>query len=409
MNGVRVLVTYGWCRTAYAVCERLARSGFRVSACGDSALSMTRVSRYVETFDRVPDPFGSPGLYAHAIAEVIRRRNISLVIPAHEDFVPLQEFRHVLPPGVIVAGPPIDEGREVLDKWNLFRRARLAGVPTPATLAPASVEEADDALASVSLPAVLKPRRGNGAKGIVIVRDAVRGAAAYRNLVQQFQLDAGNLPLIQEYLDGVQMGCCFIAIDGEVKARFVERYVRCKQAGFGTSVLREPAASPEIENLTARLARELRWTGIGHLDFILGPDGEPYLLELNPRFWGALNLAIQNGFDFPAALASLALTGAVDLRCFVPRQPVNSLWIAGELMACLDDVQNRRWAEALRTPLRLLRCRRYDDFRLTDPLPLFMELSYYLAGFVRGGGDANPVRPAMIGNRAEHACNSSSN
>jgi len=36
-------------------------------------------------------------------------------------------------------------------------------------------------------------------------------------------------------------------------------------------------------------------------------------------------------------------------------------------------------------------------------------LSYYLAGFVRGGGDANPVRPAMIGNRAEHACNSSSN
>jgi len=152
MTGVRVLVTYGWCRTAYAICERLARSGLRVSACGDSALSMTRASRYVETFDLVPDPFGSPRLYAGSIAEVIRRRKIKLVIPAHEDFVPLQDFRDLLPPDVIVTGPPLNEGREMLDKWNLVCRARRADIPTPATIAPASVEEAEAAIYSTPLP-----------------------------------------------------------------------------------------------------------------------------------------------------------------------------------------------------------------------------------------------------------------
>src|SRR5262245_29068911 len=86
---MRVLVTYGWCRTAYAICASLARAGFRVSACGDSALCMTRISRYVDTFDRVPNPFESPREYAAAVGRIVRKRAVDLVVPAHEDFVAL--------------------------------------------------------------------------------------------------------------------------------------------------------------------------------------------------------------------------------------------------------------------------------------------------------------------------------
>ena len=155
--------------------------------------------------------------------------------------------------------------------------------------------------------------------------------------METFQLAPEDLPLIQQYLSGTQMGCCFLAVAGEVQASFVERYLRCKQPGFGTSVLRERCSHPEIERLTARLARELQWTGVGHLDFILGEDGRPYLLEMNPRFWGALSLAMHHGLDFPAALASLALAGKPDPGCFAARSGGQSLWLAGEMMACLDD------------------------------------------------------------------------
>ena len=406
--GTRVLVTYGWCRTAYVICERLARRGYRVSACGESALSMTRVSRYVDTFDRVPDPFGNPRLYAAAIGEVARNRRAALVMPAHEDFLALAEFRELLPPGVIIAAPTIEQGREVIDKWKLICRAKRAGIPVPVTVAPTSLKHAEQVIRTSALPLVLKPRRGNGAKGIVVVRDPETGAAAFEELLRRFQLGPDELPLIQQYLNGAQLGSCFLSAHGEVLACFVERYIRCKQPGFGTSVLRERSSSDDIERLTRQLARELRWTGVGHLDFIMGDDGRPYLLEMNPRFWGALSLAVENGFDFPVALASLALTGAPDPRCFTNRTAGQSLWIAGELMACLDDLRHLRMAEVLKAPARFWRARHFDDFRLEDPLPLFLELAYYFSGFLRSGGDANPVRPAMV-RATRHALNQTGN
>src|SRR5438477_12937637 len=100
---MRILVTYAWCRTAYAVCESLAKAGFKISVCGDSMLSMTRVSRYADSFDRVPNSFTEPRLYARAIGEVIRKRGVSVVVPVHEDFIPLQQFREYLPPGITIA------------------------------------------------------------------------------------------------------------------------------------------------------------------------------------------------------------------------------------------------------------------------------------------------------------------
>ncbi|MEG4632702.1 hypothetical protein QUB56_24440 [Microcoleus sp. AR_TQ3_B6] len=57
---MRILVTYGWCRTAYIAAESICRAGFEVYACGSTALSMVRVSRLVRGFDRVPDPFKEP-------------------------------------------------------------------------------------------------------------------------------------------------------------------------------------------------------------------------------------------------------------------------------------------------------------------------------------------------------------
>src|SRR5436190_16348059 len=102
---MRVLITYGWCRTAYVMAESLCRAGFTVSACGDSALSVARVSRHVTSFDTVPDPFGDPRSYTAAVGDVMRRRGASLVFPAHEDFVVLQQFRDLLPADAIVAAP----------------------------------------------------------------------------------------------------------------------------------------------------------------------------------------------------------------------------------------------------------------------------------------------------------------
>jgi predicted ATP-grasp superfamily ATP-dependent carboligase len=158
------------------------------------------------------------------------------------------------------------------------------------------------------------------------------------------------------------------------------------------------------------LCRELKWTGIAHLDFVAdGTGSKAYLLEMNPRFWGALDLAVKNGFDFPRALVTLQLIGAFDATCFTIRSQSRSLWIAGELIACLDDIRNGRWLEAAKSPLRFLRARSFDDFRLRDPLPLIVELTYYFTGFLRAGGDVNPASAGMINQQHNIVCGPASN
>ena len=82
---MRILVTYGWCRTAYIAAESLRRAGFEVYACGSTALSMVRVSRFVRGFDRVPDPFKEPEQYVTEISALVKRRNIDVLLPVHED------------------------------------------------------------------------------------------------------------------------------------------------------------------------------------------------------------------------------------------------------------------------------------------------------------------------------------
>ena len=38
----------------------------------------------------------------------------------------------------------------------------------------------------------------------------------------------------------------------------------------------------------------------------------------------------------------------------------------------------------------------YDDFRLTDPVPLLFEMLYYGSGFL-ASGSTNPIEEGMIG------------
>jgi len=94
---MRILATYGWCRTAYIAAESLCRAGFEVYACGSTALSMVRVSRFVRGFDRVPDPFKEPEQYLTEISAIVKRRNIDVLLPVHEDALAIQTYRELLP------------------------------------------------------------------------------------------------------------------------------------------------------------------------------------------------------------------------------------------------------------------------------------------------------------------------
>ena len=103
--------------------------------------------------------------------------------------------------------------------------------------------------------------------------------------------------------------------NAEPRALFVHKRLREYPLSGGPSTLRESVVRPEVAELAVRLLRALNWFGLAMVEFKVDPrDGVPKLMEVNPKLWGSLSLAIASGVDFPALLYRLAMRGDVH-RC----------------------------------------------------------------------------------------------
>jgi predicted ATP-grasp superfamily ATP-dependent carboligase len=155
-------------------------------------------------------------------------------------------------------------------------------------------------------PWVIKPRVSSGAFGICYVEQEDDLAAAYQEVHRQFPF-----PLIQERIPPASEAFGLAALldgRGQVKASFAHRRLREYPVRGGPSTLRESVHHPQIEELGIRLLQSLHWYGVAMVEFKVDPrDNQPKLMEINPRFWGSLALAIHAGVDFPALLYKMAM------------------------------------------------------------------------------------------------------
>lgn len=113
-------------------------------------------------------------------------------------------------------------------------------------------------------------------------------------------------PLIQEFIprEGPGYGASFLLNEnGQVKASFVHKRLREYPVTGGASTLRESVRRDDIRDMALTLLKALDWFGVAMVEFKLDPrDGIPKLMEINPRFWGSLSLAVEAGVDFPYLL-----------------------------------------------------------------------------------------------------------
>ena len=397
----RVLVTYGWCRTAYVAVRALARRGHDVFTCDSKTPAMCAWSRFTRAGAKVADPFTAPEEFSRGVAGLVGRWGIDVVLPGHEDGLVLRRWQHLLPSDVILACPDRATFETAVDKAEFARVALDAGLRVPRTRFPSSLDEAVAAAHDLGFPVVVKVRRSNSGKGVRVVGSEASLREVLEGPFRRFSESPERFPILQELVAGDVVGSCFLAQNGELLALFQERYLRCKNGSFGTSTYRVPMSSEGVAGISGRMVRALRYTGIGHLDLIMPPDGrEPVLLEMNPRLWGALNLAWVNGFDYPSAAVAQAL-GEADLgRYFSPRaKPWASLWITGEAISAVNDFRDGSWRAPFHMLLNLARSMpvaRYDDFVWHDPLPLLAELVCYARIWRRSGGSTNPDVEGML-------------
>src|SRR5207248_9693371 len=84
-----------------------------------------------------------------------------------------------------------------------------------------------------------------------------------------------------------------------------ERRRAFRPAGSGSSLRRSSAVDPRLREPAGRRLSAMKWHGPAMVEFRDDGADEPYLMEVNGRFWGSLELAVAAGVDFPALWTGL--------------------------------------------------------------------------------------------------------
>ncbi|TBN57303.1 ATP-grasp domain-containing protein [Glaciihabitans arcticus] len=200
----------------------------------------------------------------------------------------------LLTAGVALAAPTLATLEVCLDKFLLAERCATAlRVPTTRLLDAEGVAENWD------FPVIVKPRRGAGSRGVRLVAD--------RAQLESIPLD--DALIVQEHLPGDEFSVdVFADASGHVVAAVPRTRTRVDS---GVSIAGRTVLNAELETTAAAVATAIELVGVANVQLRYDVNGVPALLEVNPRFPGAMPLTIAAGVDMPSLALDLALGHAV--------------------------------------------------------------------------------------------------
>jgi carbamoyl-phosphate synthase large subunit len=196
--------------------------------------------------------------------------------------------------GTALAAPTLETLEVCLDKF------RLAGRCSPSVAVPETrLLNSDGVAADWSFPVIVKPRSGAGSRGVKLIAD--------REELEALGIDESII--IQENLPGEEFSVDVLAgLDGTVIAAVPRSRERVDS---GVSIAGRTVRRPELSDTAADVARAIGLTGVANVQLRYSSTGIPALLEVNPRFPGAMPLTIAAGVDMPSLLLDLVLGRAV--------------------------------------------------------------------------------------------------
>ena len=369
----RALVLDAATRQSMVAIRCLSRRGVSVIAGAYRPRAAGSLSKHADGRFTYPAPWEDPPGFASALRAEVADGEYDAVLVSRETTAEIVvENRDVLADDVGLPLPSAETLAVGLDKTRTMEAAADASLPHPRTLAPGELDR-EAVEETVAYPAVVKPRRSHGREGVSICESF----AELERAVDRMTRRHGPV-LVQEYVpNGGEVGAYLVYdFDSRLRAGTVQERVRSHPPAGGASTCRRTIADEDVLERAHELLSGLDWQGAAMVEFRVDPrDGEPKVLEINPRLWGSLSLSVAAGVDVPYLLYQLGDEGRCDS---VPtyRPGVYARRVCGELghvLAREDTV------EAVRDVLRPTPgpCT-FDVVSWDDPLPTvghFMEIT----------------------------------
>jgi predicted ATP-grasp superfamily ATP-dependent carboligase len=220
----------------------------------------------------------------------------------------LTHFKFVIPDHITL--------ERLSSKQGLACAAAEFGIPAPQTITPLDLQAVKTNASKLSYPVILKPveseywhrdeiarlLRKNALSGrvkVVFCKNASELLQAYQNIARY-----DPRMIIQESIPGPDENLFYISFylnrKSEPLAIFAGQKLRVLPVGFGSASYVRSIQDPELEEVALRLLLNVRYQGLGGIEFKKDArDGQYKLIEFNTRFGMWDGLGVRCGVDTP--------------------------------------------------------------------------------------------------------------
>ena len=384
-------------RSSYSALRNLSAHNISVVVADTCSVGMCQFSRLISGKAIYRSHYQDELGFIEDINEICERYSINYILPSHNETEILAKYRHLLDDQVCRMIPDVGHCILFNDKASSYDYVRSLDIPVPRRFDYESIEELTAALPHVG-NFVIKMRTGNSAKGVYYADNPVEVIARVNQLIEKYELSPNRYPQIEERVIGEGWGCSALFWHGEHVADFTHRRLREKVSTGGTSTLREAAVHEGLREAALRIFSSQGWHGLAMCEFKVCPKtGKFWFIEVNPRMWGSISLAINSGVEFPYLSWLCAAEGPVAARQYlsecVRSERHRARWLFGDVLMSAKSLMERKVLESISTLTE--RADSVDDFYWDDPLAFVGEVAFYFKS-VLGKRSLNPEEKGMV-------------
>jgi len=395
-----VLLTYGWVRSSYAALRNLSKHDLSVAVSDTSKLGMCQFSRLHDGFFKYTSHYENEDKFISDLVKICEQGNIKLILPVHNETEIIARHREKFNPSIMACVPNHELCELFNNKKASYELVEKLNIPVPVRIKYNDPKEVPIKLHEQGFTrSVIKLLTGNSGKGVFYAATPEEAQQIVENLIYKFDLKKSRFPQVEEYIEGDGFGVSVLYWDGECIVDFSHKRLRDKVTTGGTSTLREMTSNPYIKQAALKLFNHVGWHGLAMCEFkVCSETGKFWFIEVNPRMWGSIPLAIAAGVEFPYLAWMCAKMGPKEAKEYHRRAILadhwRARWLLGDLFVFLQKCGKLQFKEAIKILVKT-KSDSLDDFYIDDPLPFFGELFIYLKKIIYKRS-LNPSEDGMV-------------
>lgn len=364
---IKVFVCDGRSRASLQICRSLSNLGHEVHI-GEAFLCSSFFSNSIKKKVMYPDPDTSEVAFLSFIENYCKLNDISFIFPVRDSSTSLMsQHKDTILNFCKILVPNFDDFNMFQDKSLLIKKSLQLGIPVPKTIFGKDLgNEINYNTLSEELgkKIIAKPSLSSGSRGIFLL-------SSNQDFSTFLEHNSANLRnyIFQQFIPhGGAVGVYNLVDKGKPIATNTHFRIREYPHSGGPSTLRRSGKHSLCEYFSNKILESSSWSGVSMVEFRIHKETKvPYLMEINPRFWGSLALDIHSGVDFPGLVLEHVFPDLVKKSCNNRIGGVITRWLfLGDILWLLTH-DNK--VKALKTFLNF-KGQKFDILDWNDPLPV---------------------------------------